>query len=172
MYRIDQLRVLVVQRDIAQRGKDMLHRLSVVLSPVTGDKHNFFARVVQRVENICRKCIVFAHRRFQRVDDRVAGDKDTVLNTLLPEVVPIVFCWAKVEIGNLRHQLAVHFLRKGRILVIGAKPSLNVPYGHLMIKCRKRAGESRRRIAVDEDHIWLQPLDHIVHTREALAGDG
>ena len=75
MHRIDQLRLRVRPGKLCERGHDVLHRLSVILAPVTGHKDDLPARVVQLVELFCRKAIVLAYRCFQSVNDRVAGNE-------------------------------------------------------------------------------------------------
>ena len=74
--------------------------------------------------------------------------------------------------GKVAHKRAVHFLRKGRVSVIGAQAGLDVADGHLVIKRSQRTGESRGRVAVDEHQIGPGGLEHLVHTEQRARGNG
>ena len=81
MYRIDQLAVLVLDGNVAQRGHDILHGLTVILAAVAGDEHDF-SRIVQLVEQFCCKAVILAHRCFQCVNDRIARDEKALGHAL------------------------------------------------------------------------------------------
>ena len=82
MHRIDDLDIRVFL-DQAQDGvHDVLHGLAVVLPPVAGHKDDLPARVVQLVEQFCRKAIVLAYRCFQGIDDRIARDEKALGHAL------------------------------------------------------------------------------------------
>ena len=68
---IDELAVLVLERNITKRGHDILHGLTVILAAVTGHEHDF-PRIVQLVEEFRCKVIVLAHCCFQCVNDGIS----------------------------------------------------------------------------------------------------
>ena len=78
---IDQLAVFVLEGNIAQRGHDVLHGLTVILAAVAGDEHDF-SRIVQLVEHFRCKVIILAHRCFQCVNDRIARDEKALGHAL------------------------------------------------------------------------------------------
>ena len=115
---------------------------------MTRDKHDLLG-IIQLVELFCCKVIILAHRCFQGVDDRVARDEEAVGHALLQEVLAVIFRGAEIEVGDGRNELAVHFLREGRILIVGAKARLHMADRHLVVKGRERTGKRRARVAVD-----------------------
>ena len=172
MHRIDQLRLRVRPGKLCERGHDVLHRLSVILAPVTGHKDDLPARVVQLVELFCRKAIVLAYRCFQSVNDRVAGNEHALGHALARKVRAVILRGAEIKVGEPRDELTVHLLGIGRILIVGAQPRLDMADLHLVVKGRERAGKGRGGIAVDKDHIGRKAVDDLVHTGQALTGDG
>ena len=170
--RIDQHHVLVGAGDVGQGGHDVLHGLTVVLPPVAGHQHHLFALVGQAVEGLGGEDKVLPHSGPQGVDHCVAGDEHVLRDPLPAQVLPVVLRGAEVEIRNGRHQLPVHLLRVGGVLVVGPQPRLHVAHRHLMVEGGQGPGKGGGGIPVDQDHVRLQGVDGLVHAHETLAGDG
>ena len=172
MHRIHQLHVLVFLRNLPQGQHDVLHRLTVVLPPVAGDQDDLLLPVGQVVQLLGGKTVVRPHSGLQRVDDRVAGDKNPIGDSLFQEVIFVVHRGTEIQVRDGGDQLPIHFLRERRILVIGSEARFHVAHGDLMIERGQGAGKSGGGVAVDQDHVRLQLLDGLVHAGEGLAGDG
>ena len=112
MYGIYQLCILIVQRDLTQRQHDVFHRLTVILPAVAGHQNDLLVRIIQLVKLIGGKDIITAHGRLQRVDDSISRHKDPVVDPLAQKICAVVFRGTKVQVGDLRDQLAVHLLRE------------------------------------------------------------
>ena len=158
--------------NLPQCQHDVLHGLAVVLPPVAGDEDDFLLPVGQAVQFIRGEHIVLPDGGLQRVDDGIAGDEQSVGDTLFQEVTFVVHCRAEVQVRDGGHQLPVHLLREGGIFVIGPQSRLHVAHRHLMVEGGQRSGKSGGGIAVDQDHVRLQGFNGLIHAGEALAGDG
>ena len=134
VHRVHQLHVPVLLGDLPQGQHDVLHRLAIILPPVAGNKNDLLLPIGQLIQLLCGEAVVRPDCGLQSVDDRVAGDEQPLGNTLPLQVGPIVGGGTEIQVRNGGHQLPVHLLWKGRILVIGSQSCLHVPNGHLMVK--------------------------------------
>ena len=169
---IHQLHLRILLRNLPQRQHNVLHRLAVILPAVAGDEDDLFLPVGQVVQFVRGKFVILPDGGFQCVDHRIAGDEQPLGDILPQEVILVVHRRAEIKIRNGGNQLAVHFLREGRILVIGSETGLHMAHLHLMVKGGQGPGKGGGGIPVDQDHIRLQGVNSLVHTGEALAGDG
>ena len=169
---VDQLHVGEGVGNAAQGGHDVGHGLAVVLPPVAGHQDDPLPRVVQAVEGLGGKLVVRPHGGFQGVDDGVARDEHPVGDALPGQVLPVGGGGAKVEIGDIPHQLAVHLLREGGVLVPGAQAGLHMAHRDLAVEGRQGPGEGGGGVPVNQHQVGPGLLQHPLHAQQALGGDG
>ena len=71
-----------------------------------------------------------------------------------------------MHIRNGASKLTVHFLRIGGILVVGAKPRLDVADRDLVLEAGQRGYERRGRIAVDENEVRLFFVQDLIEAEQ------
>ena len=153
---VDRADIVVLIEHAADGAEHVAHRLAEIFPAVCRDENEPLP---------CRPCelrmgIVGADGRFQRVDDRVAGDKNPIGDSLFQEVIFVVHRRAEIEIRNGGNQLAVHFLREGRILVIGSETGLHMAHLHLMVEGGQRPGKGGGGVPVDQHQVGLGLLQY------------
>ena len=169
---IDDLDTGMGHDDMAHGAQDVVHRLTVVLAAVAGQHDDAAVFKVQRVERRVGKAEIVAHGGAHRVDDGVAGDKDLAAHGLPAQILGVGGGGGEVQRGDVPDEGAVHLLREGGVFVIGAQAGLDVTDGDLVVKRRKRAGEGRRGVAVDEHQVRLCLLQHRLHAQKRTRRDG
>ena len=170
--RVDQLHLREGVRHPAQSRHDVGHGLAVVLPPVAGHEDDLSAGVVQMVEEIRCEVIILHNRGLEGVDHGIARDKHPVGDPLPLQVCAVGPCGAEVQVGDVAHQLAVHLLRKGRILVTRAESRLHMAHPDLVVKGGQRPGEGCGGVPVDQHQVGSGLLQHPLHAQQALGGDG
>lgn len=149
--------------------KDVAHRLSVVLAPVTGEGHDAVVYIID-IRELRPGETLAGGGVAQGVYDRVAGDPDTALDVLAPEILSVALGGGEVEGGELAGHAAVHLLGPGAPAVVGAQPGLDVADGDARVEGGKRGGEGRGRVPVDEDEPRLLLLQHRAEALQHAGG--
>ena len=168
---IDHLNIVVFLHDLTDSGQNVLHGLSVVLPAVAGQGNDPLAEV-HGVQLRVGKNEIRSDGGLHGVDNGVAGDEDLPLNGFLPQIPGIGDRGREVQPGDIAHQGAVHLLGEGRIHVVGAKTGLHMSHRDLVIKGSKGAGKGGGGIAMNQNQIRLCLLQHPVHAKDGLGGDG
>ena len=92
---------------------------------------------------------VFYNCGLERVDHRVAGQKDALLDPFPGQIVPVGGGGAEVQVSDGADHPAVHLLRVGGVFVIGAQAGLHVAHGHPVVEGGQGAGEGGGGVTVD-----------------------
>ena len=157
---------------LTQRLVDMAHRLAEVLAAVRRDQNNALMREIDLPKHLIVKAKIIANRMMQRVDHRVARDKDAFCrNGFRKQITLRGLCRRKIEIGNAAGKLAVHFFRERRIFIVRTKPCFHMTDRYLVIISSQRAGKGRRRIAMDKNQIRLFFRQHLIQSHHRLGGN-
>ena len=159
------IREIRVQRP--DRAEDLHHRLAQILATMRRQQHLATGHI-QHLRQFRVKGKILLHRQVQRIDHRIARRVDRIrVHALAQEIFPRLSRRRKMHRRQLARQLAVRFLRKRRIHISAAKPSLHMTNRHLLVEARQRTCERRRRIPVHQhkirlflDHNALNPAQH------------
>ena len=171
VYGVDQLHLGEGIGNAVQGGHDVGHGLAVVFPAVAGDQDHLPVLIIQIVEDILCKGKILYHGGLEGVNDGVAGEEDPLSDILTLEVLLVGHGGAEVQVGNGAHHLSVHLLGEGRPLVVGAKASLHMAHGDLVVEGGQSTGEGSGGVAVDQNQVGLGLIEHIIHAGEALGGD-
>ncbi len=95
------------------------------------------------------------------VDSGIACHHDAAgINPLAPQIVGIRGDRREMQAGDRCDQLAVHFLRPGRVDVAGTQPRFHMGDRYLLVERGERCRKSGRRVALDDEPVGtllLQP---------------
>lgn len=106
-------------------------------------------------------------RQKERVYDGVAGDGDTGrVDVFAQEVVAARLGRGEVVRRDLRGELTIGLLGPRAVDVARAQSRLDVRDPDLPVKGGERRGEGRRRVAVDENDVGLEVVQHIAHPQQ------
>ena len=95
---VDYLDLRVRERDLADGGENVFHRLAVVLPAVAGHSDDLFGKVDILKLGRCKAAV--ADSIPHSVDNGVAGDENVALHGLTLEVVGVVRRRREVQRGN------------------------------------------------------------------------
>ena len=157
---------------LLERLIDVAHRLAEILTPMRRHEHDAPPPATEAVEQRIIEGKILPHRLPQGVDDRIARDEDAAFIHALAQKVRLCrHRRRKMEVGDRSRELAVHLLRKRRILVLRAKPRLHMADCRLMIVSRQSACKRRRRVAMHEHDIGLLLRENTIESKKSLRRD-
>lgn len=174
MHRHDHGDVFVALDDAAQRTADRRHLLAQGFAAMQGDQDQ--AAVVGRQALDIHARLARVDDRVQRVDHRVAGDRDGLARDALGDqrgAGPLRR--RAMQRGDAAQQAAVHFLGERVQRVVAAQAGLDVDHRHLLVERRQRGNEGRRCVALHHQHVRAvlqQQVAHAQHHPRGQFGQG
>ena len=131
---------------------------AVVLPPVAGDQDHLSVDIIQIIEDVLLK----SESPLQlwsgaRRSPCCRSGRRPASMPFPGQIVPVGGGGAEVQVSDGADHPAVHLLREGGVLVIGAQAGLHVAHGHLVVEGGQGAGEGGGGVTVDQDQVGLGP---------------
>ena len=145
----------------------MTHGLTQIFPSMSSHQYQLMTCCKHPVKIFISKMIISVYSGLQRIDNRIAGYEDASRINIFLQQIPLAgSSGRKMHISHSTSQLAVHFLRIGRILVTGSQACFHMAHRNLGIEGSQRSREGSGGVAMHQHHVGLGLLHNGLQTHQ------